>query len=1209
MRWRVGSRKSSRRRTIRTVAALALLTTVLVLKSTPPASAGVQFAAVPTFPATVTVGDAFAAGLRIQNISTPPDTGTTVVVNDITLVPSCGTTAPSGPGDCPAANVDPDVFSLSATGTGEAGSACGGVTFTITEIDTVQGKYRLAPPAATTITLQPPGLPLDTCVINFTATVLKRPTQDSAPASPGLQTAQIGYAAGGTVNTSGAGIGVSNVTVNAAQPTLTTDATPDTATIGQPVSDIATVTGRVNPTAGNTVTFRLFSDAVCTTQVFTSTNAVSAGGTATSSSFTPTAAGIYHWVAEYSGDPNNNPVSGLCSDPEEDVVVQAAQPTLTTDATPDTATVGQPLSDIATVTGRVNPTGGNTVTFRLFSDAVCTAQVFTSTNALSAGGTATSDAFTPTQPGTYRWVATYSGDPNNNPASGLCSDPEEDVVVTPASSIQVDKTASPLSRPEPGGDFTYNIVLTNTGPAVLTVTALTDNVYGNLATRPNSTCTDAVGVVLQPTPGPGNIYSCSFTAPFAGEAGDALTDIVTVTATDPQANQVSDTDDAIVTLTNVVPSVSVDKTASPLSRPAPGGEFTFTVVITNTSPAEPVTITSITDDIYGNLATRPGSTCGALIATTLAPGASSAPCSFTGTFNGNGGASQTDVVTVVVSDNENTTATDTDDATVRLTAVPTLTTQASPATTVGQPITDTATLANGFNPTGTITFDLYGPNNATCTGTPPFTSTVTVNNGNGTYTSGAFTPTQPGSYQWIARYSGDANNEAATTACNDPTENTVVSAPPLSIQVDKTASPLSRPEPGGDFTFSVVVTNNSAEDVAITSLTDNIYGNLATRAGSSCNTAIGTVLQPTPGPGNTYTCSFTAPFAGEAGDAQTDIVTAVVSDNPNSGRTATDTDDAIVTLTNVVPSVSVDKTASPLSRPAPGGEFTFTVVITNTSPAEPVTITSITDDIYGNLATRPGSTCGALIATTLAPGASSAPCSFTGTFNGNGGASQTDVVTVVVSDNENTTATDTDDATVRLTAVPTLTTQASPATTVGQPITDTATLASGFNPTGTITFDLYGPNNATCTGTPPFTSTVTVNNGNGTYTSGAFTPTQPGSYQWQRPLQRRCQQRGGRPDSLQRPDRVNRHRQGHADVDHPGIECRHAGSAHQRYGDSGQRDQPNRNHHLRRLRPKRRHVLRGGGQYLERHGERQRQLQLPAVHPDGPGRLPLAGDL
>ena len=62
-------------------------------------------------------------------------------------------------------------------------------------------------------------------------------------------------------------------------------------------------------------------------------------------------------------------------------------------------------------------------------------------------------------------------------------------------------------------------------------------------------------------------------------------------------------------------------------------------------------------------------------------------------------------------------------------------------------------------PTGTITFTLFGPNNPTCTGAAIFTSTVPVA-GNGVYPSAPFTATTPGTYNWVAAYSGDANNAA-----------------------------------------------------------------------------------------------------------------------------------------------------------------------------------------------------------------------------------------------------------------------------------------------------------------------------------------------------------------------------------------------------------------------------------------------------------------
>ncbi len=49
--------------------------------------------------------------------------------------------------DCPVASFDPDVFALSATGTGLTGTACAGTTFTITNIDEAQDKYLFTPSA------------------------------------------------------------------------------------------------------------------------------------------------------------------------------------------------------------------------------------------------------------------------------------------------------------------------------------------------------------------------------------------------------------------------------------------------------------------------------------------------------------------------------------------------------------------------------------------------------------------------------------------------------------------------------------------------------------------------------------------------------------------------------------------------------------------------------------------------------------------------------------------------------------------------------------------------------------------------------------------------------------------------------------------------------------------------------------------------------
>ncbi|MHB8576033.1 MAG: hypothetical protein ACYDCQ_11965, partial [Dehalococcoidia bacterium] len=91
-------------------------------------------------------------------------------------------------------------------------------------------------------------------------------------------------------------------------------------------------------------------------------------------------------------------------------------------------------------------------------------------------------------------------------------------------------------------------------------------------------------------------------------------------------------------------------------------------------------------------------------------------------------------------------------------ATPTLTTAASAGVTISAAISDTATLAGGFAPTGTITFTAFGPANPTCAGAPAFTSAAIPVAGNGAYPSGNFTPIAPGTYLFVASYSGDVNN-------------------------------------------------------------------------------------------------------------------------------------------------------------------------------------------------------------------------------------------------------------------------------------------------------------------------------------------------------------------------------------------------------------------------------------------------------------------
>jgi hypothetical protein len=94
--------------------------------------------------------------------------------------------------------------------------------------------------------------------------------------------------------------------------------------------------------------------------------------------------------------------------------------------------------------------------------------------------------------------------------------------------------------------------------------------------------------------------------------------------------------------------------------------------------------------------------------------------------------------------------------------------------TLGGAIRDTAVLSGGLSPTGTIAFLLYSASDSSCA---KVLHQVRVRvSGNGSYVSPPVTPATAGSYQWVARYSGDANNKSLSGSCQDPSERSTVTA-------------------------------------------------------------------------------------------------------------------------------------------------------------------------------------------------------------------------------------------------------------------------------------------------------------------------------------------------------------------------------------------------------------------------------------------------
>jgi hypothetical protein len=157
------------------------------------------------------------------------------------------------------------------------------------------------------------------------------------------------------------------------------------------------------------------------------------------------------------------------------------------------------------------------------------------------------------------------------------------------------------------------------------------------------------------------------------------------------------------------------------------------------------------------------------------------------------------------SDNQTGQGTGTNNTTVAPATLP-ISTQVTPTSLVlGGAFHDTATFAppaGAAVPTGTVTFNVFGPGDPTCTGTPTFTSTNELNAAGTSATSGTFTPTSAGTWQVVAVYNGDANYAAVTSLCNDPKESLLVSVttpppPPPPVVTPPPPPPVTCTPPPG----------------------------------------------------------------------------------------------------------------------------------------------------------------------------------------------------------------------------------------------------------------------------------------------------------------------------------------------------------------------------------------------------------------------------
>src|SRR5207302_918273 len=573
----------------------------------------------------------------------------------------------------------------------------------------------------------------------------------------------------GDVNNNAATSACEPLTVNKASPTITTTLSSNSVRVGQTVTDSSTMASFFQ--AGGTVTYNLFSNGACTAPgSAVSTVTVTNGVVPNSRAVLFNATGSFSFQASYSGDANNNAATSAC----EPLTVQKASPTITTTLSATTITVGSSVTDSSTMTSFFQ--AGGTVTYNRFSGATCagTATVV-STVTVTNGVVPNSAANTPTPAGSYSFQASYSGDANNNAATSACEpltvQKASPTITTTLSATTITVGASVTDSStmasffQAGGTVTYNrfsgATCAGTATVVSTVT-VTNGVVPNSAAN---------------TPTPAGSYS--FDAVYSGDVNNNAA----TSACEPlTVNKASPTITTTLSATTITVGTSVTDSSTMASFFQAGGTVTYNEFsgATCAGTATVVSTVTVTNGVVPNSA-----------AITPTPaGAFSFNAVYSGDVNNNAATSACEPLTV----NK---------------ASPTITTTlSSNSVRVGQTVTDSATMASFFQAGGSVTYNLFS--NGACTAPGSAVSTVTVTNGV-VPNSRAVLFNATGSFSFQASYSGDANNNAATSACEpltvqkaSPTITTTLSATTITVgsSVTDSSTMASFFQAGGTVTYN-----------------------------------------------------------------------------------------------------------------------------------------------------------------------------------------------------------------------------------------------------------------------------------------------------------------------------------------------------------------------------------------------------------------------
>ena len=238
------------------------------------------------------------------------------------------------------------------------------------------------------------------------------------------------------------------------------------------------------------------------------------------------------------------------------------------------------------------------------------------------------------------------------------------------------------------------------------------------------------------------------------------------------------------------------------------------------------------------------------------------------------------------------------------------------------------------------------------------------------------------------------------------------------VALDVAPSLTTLPEPGGEVSVDVTITNKSQERVTLTSLVDEVFGDLLDPNNTLVAANTCPALSRNHAAGTAITCSFTADVVADASLVSSRHSTRVVVTDRQSNR-ATASKAFSIGFEDVPPAVSGSVTPSAIVVAAPGGPVTFTVLVANQS-VEPVDLALLFDTAFGNLlapsnANLLANGCASLAGNRVAVG-EVLTCTFQASLVGNlGDPAHSSTLVVRAFDNESNPATATSTARVGFT--------------------------------------------------------------------------------------------------------------------------------------------------------------------------------------------------